>query len=232
LNLTSVRSGAEQENGDISVCVELNDSNKAESASYTFSIPGSTLAEGVAAIEALGFRRSLSSPVTWYWYPIEKAAGGCAVSNPAQGSPETFLPLERITVPLEDKYQLSDILSNLKKGPEGTKKLYEETFSEAARDEELHSYDPPAAKDVSGQAKGTKEVVLVYYPSLADRDRIEPLIIAGAYNQAETNLYYLLVPPAVAWDAALIAAAVGVMALGCSGGMGVPGPFTVTTVSP
>ena len=232
LNLTSIRSAVEQENGDISLCVELGDSNKTESGSYTFSIPHSSLSEGTAAIEALGFRRSLSSPVTCYWYPIEKATRGCVVGNPERGSPEVFLPIERLTVSVEDKYLLCDILTNLKKGPDGANKVYEVTFSEEAREEELHSYDPAAAKEVSEQAKGNKEVVLVYYPSQAPGDGIKPLIIAGGYKETETNLYYLLVPAAVAWDAALIAAAVGVMALGCSGGMGVPGPFTVTTVSP
>jgi hypothetical protein len=48
---------------------------------------------------------------------------------------------------------------------------------------------------------------LAYYPPQATQKGIKPLIIAGGYEDTKTNLYYLLVPPAFAFDASLIAAA-------------------------
>jgi len=60
LNITGVPSAVEQKNGDISICVDLDDSDGTKSTSYTFTLPVSSLAEDITDVETRGFRRSPS----------------------------------------------------------------------------------------------------------------------------------------------------------------------------
>jgi len=213
LKITDVHSAVEQKNGDISICVDLDGlDDGTESKSYTLTLPVSLLAEDTTNVETLGFRPSLFSSVDTYWYPIEKATRGCVASNSEHGSPESLPPIERLTLPAETKYQLRDIMSNLAREQEKPKKLYEVTFHEEALEVGLYSYDRATGKMVFEQSKENKEVILVYYPSRAGREDISPLIIAGGYEDTKTNRYYLLVPPALAFDAALLAAMVAITA--------------------
>jgi hypothetical protein len=218
LNITSVQSAVEQENGDISIYVDLEGSNGTESSSYTFTLPISSLAGYPTDLERHGFRPCESSPIDTYWYPIEKATRGYGAGIPADGSAGALLPIEKLSVPVKDKPQLYNIMSNLNREPEGKKRLYEVNFGEEPMEVGVYSYDQAADKMVFEQSKESREVILVYYPTEATRKVIKPLIIAGGYEDTSTNLYYYLaVPPAVAFDAALIAAAVGAVGLASYG---------------
>jgi len=104
---------------------------------------------------------------------------GCVASNSEHGSPEAFLPIEKLTMPAKNKHQFYDIMRNLNREKEEEKKLYEVTFHEEPVEVGLYSYERSTGKMVFEQSKESKEVVLVYYPSQAARKGIKPLIIAG-----------------------------------------------------
>jgi len=218
LNIAKVQSAVEQENGDISIYVDLERSNGTENSSYTFTLPISSLADDPADVETLGFRPCESSPIDCYWYPIGEETKGYAAGSQAYDSAIALLPIEKLTIPVKDKPQLYNIMSSLNREPKGNNRLYEVTFGEESKEVGIYSYDREADRMVFERSKQSREVVLVYYPTLADRKGIKPLIIAGGYEDTDTSLYYYLaIPPAVAFDVALIAAAVGAAGLASYG---------------
>jgi len=60
-----------------------------------------------------------------------------------------------------------------------------------------------------------KSILLVYWPPLTSDRLPKPIGIAGAYEDESTNLYYLLVPPAIALDCMVLA--LQILAQGGSG---------------
>jgi len=208
----------EQENGDISIHVDLEGSNGIEARSYTSTLPFASLAGDLTDLERHGFRPCESSSIDCYWCPIEEETKGYVAGSLAYGSAGGLLSIEKLTVPVKDKPHLGEIISNLDRDPEEKKKLYEVTFGEKPLEVGVYSYDQAADMMVFEQSKESQEIVLVYYPPEAPRKGIKPLIIAGGYEDTSTNLYYYLaVPPALAFDAVLIAAAVGAAGLASSG---------------
>ena len=111
--------------------------------------------------------------------------------------------------------------------PEEKKKLYEVTFGGEPTEIGLYSYDQAAGKPVFQESRESREIYLVYVSLEAARKGIKTLIIAGGYEDKSTNLYYYLaVPPALVFDAALVAAAVG------AAGLTSYGPVPALSLSP
>ena len=63
-----------------------------------------------------------------------------------------------------------------------------------------------ADKTNDSRATGYPEVLLIYRPPGAGQEITDPIAIAGGYESKDesTNLYYMLVPPAVIIDAVVI----------------------------
>lgn len=214
-NISEVKSAVEQENGDISVCVELHESQKTnKSEYYAITLPGSSLLGKTTDLATLGFRgkKSVEHPnghspdpyIDDYLYPLAKAKKGCHGSESKKLATDSVLPIVKLTLPEKDRNQLYTLLNELKAQASPEEKLYEVTFLKMEEDSSVEINDSAATKHPN--------VLLLYWPSEINQEPAQPLGIAGGYESEDesTNLYYLLVPPAAALDA------IGLMILAAS----------------
>jgi hypothetical protein len=189
-NIKSVVSAVKKENGDISFCVELNNTGENEEPKLnTITIPLATLTGETNQHERLGLHPGecpLSNSLC-YWYPIEKVENGCDKITPEKLSKKSILLIEKLTVDSQD--QLSDLLNSHNKNQKIPDKIYEVSY---------------VSKDIS----------LIYWSARIDQKRIQPLSIAGVYEDKSTNLYYLTVPPAFVGDVIIVVTVVAVVIAG------------------
>ena len=208
-NISKVRSAAEHENGDISVCMELYESDKKnKSEFYTVNLPNSSVSKEAADKEALGLR---VKQIDWdpdsdtpdayipeYLYPMVKAAKGCRKLESDELSADSKLPIVKLTFPEQDRSKLYAFLNEHNKQGSEREKLYEVQFVKMKEDRIAGMND--------NEPTGHPDVLLIYWPSETDQNYVQPLGLAGGYESEDdsTNLYYLLVPPAIMMDLILL----------------------------
>ena len=223
-NLKKIRSAVEQENGDISVFAELYESHKRnKSECYAITLPNSSMLKETTDLETLGFRGMLKETtdlemvdfrgkemvghpdsygpgpyIDDYLYPLAKAKKGCQKLEPKKLPADSILPIVKVTLPEKDRYQLYNILNELKQQGSQKEKLYEVKFLTMEEDSSVEMNE--------NEDTNYSDVLLIYWPSGMDQDSVQPLGIAGGYESEDesTKLYYLLIPPAVTLDLILL----------------------------
>lgn len=191
-NITKIESVVKQENGDISLCVELNRIDEIEKPKLnTLTIPLSVLNGEANQPVRHGFYPG-DCPSRCYWYPIEKVEKGCDKITPENASSKSILPMERLTVYSQD--QLYEFIDSHNENPNIAEKIFE----------------------VSHVSSNTAEI---YWFAQIDQQRTSPISIAGVYEDTSTNLYYLTVPPAIIGDAIVVVVGTAVIIAGIAFGV-------------
>jgi hypothetical protein len=203
--IQSVVSAVKQENGDISVCVDLNEIDETGMPELnTISLSLSSLSGDTDAIERLRLRPGECSfdAAPCYWYPIEKTKRGCESVGPGTSSSTTVLPIENIRANKKSRHHLYNLLINFNKNQPAKERLFEVSF---VFDQEHTAKDADAdnAEALHNSTEGSKDISLIYWSAQIDQQDIQPIIISGVYEDNSTNLYYLFVPLAVVGDVAL-----------------------------
>jgi len=97
-NIKRLVSAVKQENGDVSLCVELNNAGEIEEPKLnTITIPLVILNGEANQHEKHGFYPG-ECPSLCYWYPIEKVENGCDKITPENLSTKSVLPIEKLTI--------------------------------------------------------------------------------------------------------------------------------------
>ena len=205
-NLKSVRSAVEQENGDILVFAELYESLKSnKSECYSIKLPNRSTLKETTDLKTLGFRgkeiighpdRNASDTyINEYLYPLVKAKKGCQELKYKKPPADSILPIIKLTVPGKDSDRIYTLLNELEANGSPKEKLYEIKFLRGEENSGGEMNETEVAK--------YSDVLLIYWPSKIDPEFVQPIGIAGGYESEDesTNLYYLLVPPAVVLDA-------------------------------
>ncbi len=191
-NITKIESVVKQENGDISLCVELGNPDEIEKPELkTITIPLAII-EGEANQHGRHGFSPGECPSRCYWYPIEKVENGCDKISPENASSESILPIEKLTIDSQD--QLYEFIDSHNANQKITGKIFE----------------------VSHVSSNTSEI---YWFAPIDRQRIAPISIAGVYEDTSTNLYYLTVPAAMVGDLIIDVVVVAVTITGLAFGV-------------
>lgn len=191
-NITKIESVVKQENGDVSLCVELNTADAVEKPKLkTITIPLAII-NGEANQYA---RHGLSPgecPSRCYWYPIEEVENGCDKITPENASSTSILPIQKLTIDSQD--QLYDFIGSHNENQKITDKIFA----------------------VSHVSNNTSEI---YWFTQIDQQRISPISIAGVYEDTSTKLYYLTVPAAMVGDVIINVVVVAVAITGVAFGI-------------
>jgi hypothetical protein len=175
-----VISAVKSKNGNISICVRLVNPTKTENPKLkTIILPLSETTGKITAGVNLVSSHS-GCPIEDDLYPIEKTETGCDKVRDKNVSPNTALPIEKLDIGLNEREMIYDLLTAENKGQQVTEKIYE----------------------IRG--KFSKHVLLVYWPIHADQQSVQPIIIAGTYEDKSTGIYNLLLIPALLADALYI----------------------------
>ena len=208
--MNRVISAIKQENGNISVCIELNDPGETKvPQSNTITLPHLILIGDTKAMERFRLRPGVCpfDGLSCYWYPIEKAKTGCESFAAGSLSSTLVLPVEKISVNNKDRNRLYDLLNDANKNQQVTDKIYQVSFV-SDKEDLKKEMDPDETIDTG--KTGSENITLTHWPVREDRRGFQPIIIAGAYEDNSTNLYYLLIPLAFVGD--VVVATVAVMA--------------------
>lgn len=185
-HIKNVVSATKKENGDISVCVELETSNETEKPKLiTLTLPLLELTGENTSRETWLLDNVAYGGIPSYWYPIEKSKNGCEKVTIDNLSSSSAFHIKDLEVDSIDLYRLYEILDFNNENQQITEKLYEVNF---VFDEEK------AEKETKGKS-------LIYWPAKIDRQIGKPINIMGLYTDNSTDLYYLTVPAAVVGDA-------------------------------
>lgn len=208
-NINRVESAVEQENGDLSVYVELENPYKPNKTEcYVINLPVSSLLSNAMDSQALGFpgdnkielpdRNTHNQYIGSYYYPIDKEEKNSQKFESHKLSGVTTLPILRLTVPDKDRARLYTLLNGLRKQGGTDEKLYEVRFIKNAQEASNGMDEAEAMTD--------SETLLIYWPPETKQLSVQPLCIAGGYTSKDesTHAYYLLVPPAIMVDLILI----------------------------
>lgn len=205
--IRKVHSASLHQTGDISILAELDNPNHPKSGLYTMTVPHPPLTDNAEAIGSFGFRAEYTpsvSGLTSYLYPMGRAKKFNGDILPNDTSNSTIL-IEALNLHRNEAERLLESLGDLNRDRPGEEKVYVVNLLSDAAGKQLRE-DPGRAVDENSTVE--KSVLLVYWPPLGSNSVPQPIAIAGAYEDESTNLYYLLVPPAAAFDALLIAATV------------------------
>ncbi|MEJ2729370.1 MAG: hypothetical protein P8185_12825 [Deltaproteobacteria bacterium] len=208
-----VVSAFKAENGNISVCVELNDPDEKEIAQLnTLTLPLSILTGDASVMEKLGLRPEACpfNDANCYWYPVEKLKTGCETVAAETLSAGSIIPIEKLGVTDKDRNRDYRLPNNINKNQQTTERIYEISFN---IDKENTEKEMDSDQASEGRETGSKKISIMYWPAHIDSQGRRPIIIAGAYEDNSTNLYYLLVPPAIVGDVVIAAAVIMVMAI-------------------
>jgi hypothetical protein len=211
-----VHSAQVQENSDISVLVEFGHPTHPKSGLYTITVPHPTKVENVDAMGSFGFREKYTPSVTdlpTYLYPMGKAKKVKEETVQMKDSPSSPVRIEEMNLHRDETERVLKLVGDMNKDPSGEPKNYTVNLLSGAAEK--------ASKDGSGEtvektATIEKTILLVQLRAPSSSSDPQTIVIAGAYEDESTNLYYLLVPPAIALDARLIALAI--VAQGASSG--------------
>jgi hypothetical protein len=205
-----VYSASVLENGDLSILAELDNPNHPKSGLYTMTVPLPCLVENTDGIESYGFRAKYTpsaSGLPSYLYPMGKAKKISGDRVQKKDSPNSSIHIEELSLHPDEADRLPELLGDLNRDPSAAEKIYVINLLPEASGKTLQE-DP--SKGVPENPIVEKSILLVYWPPLTAGRLPKPITIAGAYEDESTNLYYLLVPPAIAFDSFLIALAIAV----------------------
>jgi hypothetical protein len=191
-NIKRIEAAANQENGDVSLCVELNNAGEIEEPNlYSITIPLAILNGEANQHERHGFYPG-ECPSLCYWYPIEKVDNGCDKITPENLSTKSIIPIEKLTIYSQD--QLYDFINSYNENQKIPDKIFEVSY---------------VSRDVSE----------IYWFVRIDQQRISPISIAGVYDDKSTKLYYLAVPPAMVGDVVIDVVVMAVVIAGIALGV-------------
>jgi hypothetical protein len=189
-----VVSAIKHENSDISICVRLVNPDKTENPKLkTITLPFSELTGEIIAGTKLESSSS-GCPLYSDWYPVEKSKTGCDKIDSNSVSTTTVIPIEKVDAgELDINYigpnQLSELLNAHTKDQQITGKIYE-----VKNKSSKHALFPTS-----------KHALFVYWPAQINQQAVQPIIIAGTYEDKSTYAYWLLtIPYIVFWTAMLV----------------------------
>lgn len=201
-----VKSAVKQENGDIEICVEFDDSSElGGSQSYIITLPFSSL-NGPADLLTFGFRKEdrkgnimyysrygkvrsyIPDDIDYYVSPIVRAKKGCEKISSGSSTLESVLPVEKLTVDWEKIDQLSSVLNILNKENLYLERVYEVNF---VLDEKGIAVEKGNDETTDELAKGPQEIRLIYWPPQIAREgtymQTIPIGIAGGYDREDQD---------------------------------------------
>ena len=211
-----VHSAQVHENNDITVVVELAHATHPKAGLYTITVPHPSQVENEDAIGSFGFRQNYIPSVSdlpTYLYPIGKAKKIIEKTEQMKDSPCSPVRIEELNLHRGETERVLKLVGDLDKDPSGEQKIY--TVNIISDDVEKESEVEPG-RPVEKNATIEETILLVYLPPQSSNPHPQTIAIAGAYVDESTNLYYFLVPPAIALDTLLIALAIA--AQGASSG--------------
>ena len=172
-NIKRIESAVKQENGDVSLCVELKNGNEIEEHKLnTITIPLAILNGEVNQHQKHGFYPG-QCPIPCYWFPIEKVENGCDTITPEDLSTKSVLPIEKFTIHSQDQFY--DFLNSYNRNPTSPNKIFEINYPSTG-------------------------ISTIYWFVQIDQQPTMLNSISGVYEDKSTNLYYLAVPPAMIGD--------------------------------
>jgi hypothetical protein len=214
--IAKVHSASVLENGDLSILAELDSPNHPKSGLYTMTIPIHPHMEDDAAMESFGFRTEYSpsfSGLTTYLFPLGKAKKFSGNMDQKNVRPNSSVLIEELNLHPDEAERLPELLGRLNRDPSGEQKVYVVNLLSGAAEKTGQEEADRATEERSTVEMG---ILLVNWLPPTSDGIPRPIGITGAYEDESTHLYYLLVPPAIAFDAFLIALAV--VAQGASNG--------------
>ena len=202
LNIRSVLSAVKQENGDISICVQLEYSRytEAEQSKVTITLPFSELTGAITAGADLDPDES-RCPSSSSWYPIEKTLNGCEKISPGSLSSPAVLSIEKFDVREENRDDLYDLLVADNKDSQIIDKIYEISFVTYEEHSETGADSDDLMKD---WLRSVNDVIVVYWPAQIGQQRVHPIRIIGIYEDQSSEYSYLIFPIAIAMDAGIL----------------------------
>ena len=207
-----VVSAVKHENGDISVCAALNESDVTEGPELiTINLRLSGLSKDTNVIERLRLRprECFLDDATCYWYPIKKTKPGCEPVVKITSSSTSVLPVEKISVNDKNRHKLINLLNNFNKNQTIKERIFEIRFDEEDEVEETDKDNDAVPQNCIDESEG---VFWTYWPARADQQGIRPVFISGVYEDNSTSLYYLVVPLAFAGDVVVVTVSVVALA--------------------
>jgi hypothetical protein len=191
-NIKRLVSAVKQENGDVSLCVELNTADDIkESKLDTITIPFAILSGETDQHEKYGFYTG-ECPSLCYWYPIEKVENGCEKITSENLSTKSILLIEKLAI--DSQNQLYDFINSYNENQKIPDKIFEVSH---------------VSSDISE----------IYWFTRIDQQRTSPNSIAGVYEDKSTNLYYMTVAPAIVGDVIIVVVAAAVVIAGIALGV-------------
>jgi hypothetical protein len=191
-NIKRLVSAVKHENGDVSLCVELNNTGETEESKLsTITIPLAILNGEANQHKRYGFLPG-ECPSLCYWYPIEKVKSGCDKITSENLSTKSILPIEKLAIYSQD--QLYDFINSYNENGKIPDKMFE-------------------VSDVS------RDILEIYWFVRIDQQRTSPNSIAGVYEDKSTNLYYLTLPAAIVGDVIIVVVAAAVVIAGIALGV-------------
>ncbi len=191
-NIKRLVSAVKHENGDVSLCIELNTVGDIEESKLnTITIPFAILGGEANQHKRYGFLPG-ECPSLCYWFPIEKVENGCEKITPEDLSTKSILPIEKLAIYSQD--QLYDFINSSNENQKIPDKIFEISY---------------VSRDISE----------IYWFARIDQQRTSPNSIAGVYEDKSTNLYYMTVAPAIVGDVIIVVVAAAVVIAGIALGV-------------
>jgi hypothetical protein len=158
--------------------------------------------ENADAIGAFGFREVYTpafSDLLTYLYPMKKAKKVKKEAPQTKDPPSCPVRIEELNLHWDETGRVLDLVRDLNKDASGEQKIFMVNL--------LTSGVERGSEEEPGKTV-EKTILLVHLPPLNPNSHSQTIAIAGAYEDESTSLYYLLVPPALAFDSLLFAVAV------------------------
>ena len=191
-NIKRLVSAVKHENGDVSLCVELNNTGETEEPKLnTITIPRAILNGDANQHEKYRFLPG-ECPLPCYWYPTEKVENGCEKIAPENLSTKSIISIKKLAIYSQD--QLYDFINSYKINQKISNKIFEVSY---------------VSRDISE----------IYWFAQIDQQRTSPNSIAGVYEDKSTNLYYMTVPAAIVGDVIIDVVVVAVVIAGVALGV-------------
>ena len=197
-----VHSAQVHEKGDISLVVELGHATHPEAGLYAITVPHPSQVENADAIGAFGFREAYTPAVSdlpTYLYPMKKANKVKEETAQMKDHPSSSVRIEELNLHRHEMGRVLDLARDLSKDAPGEQKIYRVNLLADAVE---------TGPEEEPRKTVEKTILLVHLPPLNPNSHPQTIAIAGAYEDESTSLYYLLVPPALAFDSLLLAVAV------------------------
>ena len=207
--IIKVWSAIEQDDGSILVSTDMNMiSNNNKTEPHIIILPRASLLKQTLDMKTLGFleapldgaiEEGLYGPaIHHYYYPLDRLKKNGRKLNDMKEYPQSNISIVKLTIRVNDQIQLFSLISEYRENEKRNDKLYEVKFLK--REEESKT------KLCSDKMSNDTAVWLVYWPSDINKEFIRPIAIRGGYRQNDksTNLFYLLVPPALILDLIII----------------------------